>query len=216
MYTIEDLKNGKCAVINDGTLKELQKVLYEAFKVNKIHGTSKFYVKDPYDCVGCRHTDLPKQSVKDFFIETFKQKEMKNSIVFTTKQQRQVYEMACSEWKEKIRGVFSDSLFKDEECEISEQTFKEWIEASTSSQLEVFKKMQPDYFKKVTYKIGDKFKIYGNTYILVYIGENNNVLAINLETGSRINELFKVQNYFNITKEELKKIIGNVDFELLP
>lgn len=27
MYTIEDLRNGKCAVINDGTLEDLREVL---------------------------------------------------------------------------------------------------------------------------------------------------------------------------------------------
>ena len=30
-YTIEDLRNGDCAVINDGTKEELQKVLNLAF-----------------------------------------------------------------------------------------------------------------------------------------------------------------------------------------
>lgn len=282
MYTIEDLKDGKCAVRNDGTLEELQQVLDKAFPGHKMFGNCKFYKKDPYDCVGCKHTDLPIQSVKDFLIdenyvvftgeyepgmtskwnkniigeifkierkkwngyqvfvpdhlnnyftfelvtnyfgnfrfatkkevETFKQKEMKNSIIFTPDQQRQVYEMACAEWKEKIKQEFSDSLFKDINCEISKETFKQWIKASTTSQIEVFKNMQPDYFKEVTYTIGSKFEYNDNTYMLIYPGIRNKMLLINTKAGTRFNNPFSVANIDKVTENELKEMVGNRNF----
>lgn len=37
-YTIDDLKNTKCAVINDGTIEELNKVLTLAFPNDTTHG----------------------------------------------------------------------------------------------------------------------------------------------------------------------------------
>jgi hypothetical protein len=45
MYTIEDLKNGKCAVINDGTLEELREVLDLAFPIDRVPvgGFDKYY-----------------------------------------------------------------------------------------------------------------------------------------------------------------------------
>lgn len=60
-YTIKDLSEGKCAVINDGTRKELAKVL-----ANPCLGIWKYYWKD--NCSDIK-PNLPCQSVKDFIIE---------------------------------------------------------------------------------------------------------------------------------------------------
>ena len=76
-FTIEDLRNGKCAVINDGTLLELNKVLNEAFPIPcyDFSGGAKFYFADPnfhknnfsiYQWGRSNNTTLPTQSVKDF------------------------------------------------------------------------------------------------------------------------------------------------------
>jgi hypothetical protein len=72
-YTIQDLANGNCAVINDGTLKELKKVLSLAFPTDEdseiIKGTYKFYHKSKLEIQywTCDDsTDLPTQSVKYF------------------------------------------------------------------------------------------------------------------------------------------------------
>jgi len=69
MYTIEDLRNGKCAVINDGTLDELKVVLKLAFKNDKsdVKGKFKYYFKSEGDglWIGAS-TNKPSQSVKDF------------------------------------------------------------------------------------------------------------------------------------------------------
>ena len=70
-YTIEDLSNGICAVINDGTLDELKGVLTLAFPQSKqvLGGTFLFYFKSihysfEWSCEN--YTDLPKQGVKCF------------------------------------------------------------------------------------------------------------------------------------------------------
>lgn len=69
-FTIEDLAQGKCAVINDGTLEELREVLKLAFPDDKakVKGTHEYYIKHDTDIewTGTMHTRLPTQSVKDF------------------------------------------------------------------------------------------------------------------------------------------------------
>lgn len=79
MYTIEDLRNGKCAVRNDGTLEELKKVLDLAFPLDGwiVEGLNKYYFASGYEgtWAGCseHYNHLPSQSVKDFLnIEEFK------------------------------------------------------------------------------------------------------------------------------------------------
>lgn len=77
-YTIEDLRNGKCAVINDGTLEELRDVLREAFPEDKTvaEGYYRCYYLG-YNGVYYSYnnsTYLPTQSVKDFLEQEWKPK----------------------------------------------------------------------------------------------------------------------------------------------
>lgn len=68
MYTIEDLKNGKCAVINDGTVEELNKVLALIKWPFEASGSEKYYWKESESDSSCsmKEPNLPTQSVKDF------------------------------------------------------------------------------------------------------------------------------------------------------
>ena len=73
-YTIKDLKNGKVAVVNDGTLEELKEVLSKAFPDDKsiIYGLLVYYkvrLDNSNKWCPLRETDLPTQSVKDFLTE---------------------------------------------------------------------------------------------------------------------------------------------------
>jgi len=72
-YTIEDLKEGRVAVKNDGTLDELNEVLKKAFDDSGGNGSFKYYYKsaDNLACSDSIITRLPAQSVKDFLEETF-------------------------------------------------------------------------------------------------------------------------------------------------
>lgn len=68
-FTIKDLAEGRCAVKNDGTVEELNKVLKAAFPVKNqpAIGSSDIYFKinGGFWTSGC-DTKLPVQSVKDF------------------------------------------------------------------------------------------------------------------------------------------------------
>ena len=68
MYTIEDLKNGKCAVINDGTVEELNKILALIKWPFEASGSEKYYWKESESDSSCGMKDpnLPTQSVKAF------------------------------------------------------------------------------------------------------------------------------------------------------
>ena len=74
-YTIKDLREGKCAVKNDGTFKELEKVLKLAFpNIGVIGGGSNYYYCDNtcnkgWDW-GESSNGLPFCSVKDFLTES--------------------------------------------------------------------------------------------------------------------------------------------------
>jgi len=75
-YTIKQLRNGKVAAKNDGTLEQLRELLTLMFPKNEccfpvesVMGSHKFYhlsvhTKDSWGCSD--QTDLPTQSVKDF------------------------------------------------------------------------------------------------------------------------------------------------------
>ena len=69
-YTIKDLSEGKCAVINDGTLEQLREVLALAFRGRRIaDGIGKYYYlyeNGIWDSGILNIKNLPTQSVKDF------------------------------------------------------------------------------------------------------------------------------------------------------
>lgn len=73
LFTIEDLANGKCAVINDGNKEELQKVLKAAYKntycaYGGIDGVNYYWTDNDYywKNSNTNYNKLPTQSVKDF------------------------------------------------------------------------------------------------------------------------------------------------------
>jgi hypothetical protein len=77
-YTIKDLREGKCAVANDGDLEQLRKVLKKAFyKYNhKTYGFAPYYAKDDlfwdlkypvYKAVDYGRCFLPIQSASVFY-----------------------------------------------------------------------------------------------------------------------------------------------------
>lgn len=78
-YNIEDITNGNCAVINDGTLEELKLVLRLAslnygVVADNIRGSERFYwIHDNSKYWTCNnYTSFPVQSVKDFLNEPIK------------------------------------------------------------------------------------------------------------------------------------------------
>jgi hypothetical protein len=76
LFTIQDLSEGKCAVINDGTKKELNKVLDKAFPSDITSGGEMSFYMFNWDIFwkGTNETTLPTQSVKDFLKQMEKPK----------------------------------------------------------------------------------------------------------------------------------------------
>ena len=80
---------------------------------------------------------------------------------------------------------------------------KKIYEVLPSELQEQIKKAYPSYF--VTHKVGNRYKntSTGNRYILAY--EGGAVALVNLETG-KIRETVFVDDVFNISEEEMKKV----------
>ena len=114
MFTIEDLKQGRCAVINDGTLEELREVLKLAFpNSNSTDGLYKFYYAkhNAWNCVN--NCSFQTQSVKDFLIKDLKRgdlvwvsdkdpDERDLQLVFLTKVDGAKYPFICVEESDEI------------------------------------------------------------------------------------------------------------------
>ena len=88
LHTIQDLKDGKVAVVNDGTVEELETVMIYAFPMDaNVSGTREFYRAghggNTWD-IG--RGNLPTQSVKNFLVQLPKEekqdpfKELKDQI----------------------------------------------------------------------------------------------------------------------------------------
>jgi hypothetical protein len=80
-YTIEDLREGRCSVKNDGTKEELIQVLKKAFPKDNynLYEDEESYLEKPYfeksalycgNWINTNCNDYPTQSVKDFLIDT--------------------------------------------------------------------------------------------------------------------------------------------------
>lgn len=82
---------------------------------------------------------------------------------------------------------------------------KKIYEVLPSELQEQIKKAYPSYF--VTHKVGNRYKntSTGNRYILAY--EGGAVALVNLKTG-KIRETVYVNDEFNISEDEMKKVYG--------
>lgn len=75
-FTIEDLREGRCAVINDGTIEELREVVCKAFPNDEMlcNGMAVYYfrnAKSHGNWISYNATALPVQSVRDFLPKTY-------------------------------------------------------------------------------------------------------------------------------------------------
>lgn len=103
-YTIEDLKNGKCAVINDGTVEELREVLKLAFpKSPTPTGYNIYYERfNEFSWTDLHNTCLPTQSVKDFLKQDMELKTTKERILEAASK--------CSDAKGVLKTLFPEAF----------------------------------------------------------------------------------------------------------
>ena len=72
LFTIDDLRNGRCAIIHDYSIKVLRDILAFAFPndLSSTGGSTNYYfaIKDNNELWGCSTiTDLPTQSASKFY-----------------------------------------------------------------------------------------------------------------------------------------------------
>ena len=101
-FIIKDLAEGRCAVKNDGTVEELNKVLKAAFPNGRhASGDATFYFKsDNIEWIGVNYTIGTSQSVKDFLeeLESTKLPKRGDRILVSNR--------ACDKWYDKIFVTF--------------------------------------------------------------------------------------------------------------
>lgn len=96
MYTIKDLRDGRCVVVNDGSAEELREVIRLAFgiRINISYLDFKYYYSIDGQCTSSSISkyNIPIQSVKDFLKKDYpKVMWVSNNFDFTNKQKRVVY-----------------------------------------------------------------------------------------------------------------------------
>jgi hypothetical protein len=110
LYTIKDLQEGKCALLNDGTKENLNIVLKEAFPLNDVvsNGRFKFYYKTRYndnewDCNDT--TSLNFQSTKDFL------KQIKEKNMVPTEKKLKGYKLVKTEYEAAVQKIVDSPLY---------------------------------------------------------------------------------------------------------
>jgi hypothetical protein len=68
------------------------------------------------------------------------------TITFTPEQQKATIDMACPRWQDILAKEFGYTIALNKDLEITEERFEEFLVASNTRQLNLFKKMFPNYF----------------------------------------------------------------------
>jgi len=174
VYTIQDLREGRCAVLNNGTVSELHKVL-EAAKPNSSAGYSgsKYYHMENgyYWCntSSISNLNIPTQSVKKFL------KQIKEVTYAVTRDQlKEIYDIACADWQEKINEITKNALgnFNDEGT-ISEELVNQMRKAATTTQRPVIDRIFPMPKKKIVKEIIRWANVYSNGDIYTHPTEES-------------------------------------------
>ena len=198
IYTLEDLSNGKCAVINDGTLKELQAVLKHCFPDDncQINGLRDYYfasnLKGKWNGnENVKLCGIPTQSVVEFY----------NQILKTMKQyltRKQLIELHkadnCLEWKSIIGSYLNFSSLENDDYKVEIKQFD--IDYANNKcnpkQTELLLDAGIVFKKEIAVcdskdgdciKVGEKYYVNRNGYIIVVVPNASNVLQIRYANG---------------------------------
>lgn len=80
IYTLEDLREGKVACVNDGTIQQLKEVLHHCYPDDEYYGgwhCKYYFTGNKGRWIDRNETDLPTQSVKLFHSQLIKEHEFK-------------------------------------------------------------------------------------------------------------------------------------------
>lgn len=215
MHTIQDLANGKCAVINDGTLDELNKVLKAAFPLvdeyqYPIQGINKYYHCIPHYKQEWTFTNgeinLPTQSVKDFLKQEIKTN-MDNRFPFKLHpiDAQRIINAACSTWKDRLANIFSINIVLNKNIEISEEFYKEMRNACTSEQHKLFDSIFGKDEKYIPEGTPCLVTMDFSNYSLRY----SNGKGEHYNNGKKTGDTFKWDNVIILNEEALKNLPVN-------
>jgi len=151
--TLENLREYKCILINDGTSDELRAVIAAAFPNSNSmppFGNVKYYTVDTtrkstwygYETLDSINDSKPKFSVKDF-INNMNQSNSKTMADGTNRilkpnEAQSIIDIACPTWKQKLAKLWSLSIVMDENISITQDFYKEMRKACTDSQNKLF------------------------------------------------------------------------------
>ena len=156
LFTIKDLAEGKCALVNDGFPEELRKVLNIAVigSANHYRGTSKYYWSPGDYHWNNGHTNtlnLPTQSVKDFLKQiniNMKKEVTRFPFLLNCKDAQKIINIACDVWKDKLATKWSIAIVLTNNITITELDYKTMRDACNHDQNvlfdEIFGKDVPD------------------------------------------------------------------------
>jgi len=136
IFTIQDLVEGKCSVLNDGSIEQLRKLLKLAFPEDEdvTAGKSKYYYKCPPISKiwnSGDYTSLPVQSIKDFV-----EAGVDRSI--TPEKAKSIIKIACNNWRQKLLKIWANNIALDEKIEVSEEFYQEMRGVCTEEQNGIF------------------------------------------------------------------------------
>lgn len=155
-FTIKDLAEGKCAVMNDGTVEELNKVLKEAFPgAKKAYGCGNLYFRhDDGSWNSWFDTKLPSQSVKDFLEELEKSE-------FPKKGDRILVSNDNGRWVERTFITFIEGAFYPVVCVNTEHesNFKDGKKFSTHHWC-YWKPIEKKVLEVTLEDVAKQFKVY--------------------------------------------------------
>lgn len=151
VYSLEDLKEGRVAMINDSSINDLRKVLAYAFPNDKsshnMAGVNKFYARCKNEVElwhGCKTIGLPKQSVKEFIKQIDMKEEKKDErfpFELSLSDAMKITAIACSEWKTKLSEKWGGQILRKGFVSVGESFYKEMRQECNNQQHEVFDKI---------------------------------------------------------------------------
>lgn len=133
---IKQLQDGEIAVKNDGSLKDLIRVLKAAFPKDKgmPFGKSPYYGTISGEAwLGFDKTDLPSYSTAEFIKEI----DMKGRTI-TPEQAQSIIDIACSTWKGSLSEEWATDIVLKQDITISEEMYKRMRNACTGKQHRLF------------------------------------------------------------------------------
>jgi hypothetical protein len=179
--TLENLREGKCILINDGTIDELKAVIAAAFpnaNAMRPSGQAKYYYalgdtlnRDwtaSFDELSGIYVVKPKFSVKDFINinqynpnimannTTTQPKSVPTNRILKPNEAQSIIDAACATWKLKLAKLWSLHIVMDQNISITQEFYKEMRKACTDSQHKLFDEIfGKDVVETIPVEVGD-------------------------------------------------------------